>query len=179
MDKVLLLSTSALSVFMLTLFPHPTISVPSSGNILGAEKSSLNLTPSPTLDYIVITETPIPTNTPRPTSTPTPTPSPRPTAIPISAGDLEDLFKRYAEKEGIDVNIMKKIANCESHFHTGSVNGDYAGMFQFASQTWINTRQDMGENTDVSLRFNGEESIKTAAFKIRRQGTSPWSNCAK
>ena len=50
---------------------------------------SIKLTPTagvieyPTLYYIVITETPIPTPTKRPTLTPTKTP------IPVSAGDLE------------------------------------------------------------------------------------------
>lgn len=134
-----------------------------------------------------------PTNTPTPTQiiTPTPTipvvtptiiPSPTPTLIPIGApADLESLFSKYASEYGVDKELMKKIAQCESGMNASSHNKtyDYGGMFQFASSSWIATRNQMGMNTDTSLRFNAEEAIRTAAFKISRGGVGAWPHCSK
>jgi beta-N-acetylhexosaminidase len=123
------------------------------------------------VDYIVITETPIPT----PTFTPSPTPRP----ISVYTGDLENLFIKYSNQYSVSRDLLKKIADCESHFHSNSVNGPYGGMYQFHEGTWINVRKMMNENTDPSLRFNAEEAIKTAAFKISVGGVGSWPNCSK
>jgi hypothetical protein len=58
-------------------------------------------------------------------------------------------------------------------------NGVYGGLFQFSSSTWISTRQAMNLDTNTELRFNPEEAIRTAAFKISTMGLSPWPNCGK
>lgn len=123
------------------------------------------------------TATPTPTSTPKPTSSPKPTPKPTSTPKVISAPNLEDLFNKYSAEYGVSKDLLKKIAGCESGFNTTSVGGDYAGMFQFSSGAWVSTRQKMGLSGDLSLRFNAEESIKTAAFKISQSGTSAWSAC--
>ncbi len=93
--------------------------------------------------------------------------------------DVEALLSKYSSEYGIDKNLLSKIANCESHYHTTSVNGDYGGMFQFSTGTWIGTRNQMGLDSNPELRFSGEEAIRTAAFKISRGGVSAWANCAK
>lgn len=102
-------------------------------------------------------------------------------ALPVLGGsiDLDGLFTKYSSEFGVDKNLLTKIADCESHFHQSSVNGDYAGMFQFSSGTWIGTRSQMGLDTNSDLRFSAEESIRTAAFKISRGGVSAWANCAR
>lgn len=92
---------------------------------------------------------------------------------------LDNWFSKYSQEFTVDVNLLKKIAQCESHFGTGANSGPYGGMFQFSSDTWIATRQAMGLDTNPDLRFNGEESIKTAAFKIARGGISAWPVCSK
>jgi hypothetical protein len=37
----------------------------------------------------------------------------------------------------------------------------------------------MNLDPNPELRFNPEEAIKTAAFKISTVGFSPWPNCGK
>jgi len=59
------------------------------------------------------------------------------------------------------------------------VNGDYGGLYQFATNTWKTTRQKMNMDPHPDLRFNPEEAIRTAAFKISTVGLSPWPNCGK
>lgn len=93
--------------------------------------------------------------------------------------DVESLLDKYSMEFGVDKNLLKKIANCESHFNTGSKNGDYGGMFQFSTGTWIGTRNQMGLDSNPDLRFSGEEAIKTAAFKISRGGVGAWPACSK
>jgi hypothetical protein len=71
------------------------------------------------------------------------------------------------------------MAVCESNLKPQATNGDYAGLYQFSSRTWKSTRQAMNLDNDPVLRFNPEESIKTAAFKISTSGLSAWPNCNK
>jgi beta-glucosidase-like glycosyl hydrolase len=123
-------------------------------------------------DYIVITETPVPT----PTFTPTPTPKPMPK---LYIGNLDSFFTKYSNQYSVSPDLLKRIANCESHFNSNSVNGPYGGMFQFHEGTWMNIRRIMNENTDPNLRYNAEEAIKTAAFKISVNGAASWPNCSK
>lgn len=131
------------------------------------------INPSPTLDIIVITETPIPTPTKKPTPTPTLTPT------PIPAGALEDWFNKYASKESIDRERLKRIAVCESGLNSNARYRDYGGLFQFSTGSWISTRTNMNLQTDPDLRFNPEEAIKTAAFKVATEGIHAWPNCNK
>jgi len=37
----------------------------------------------------------------------------------------------------------------------------------------------MGLDDDPNIRYNPEESIKTAAFKLSVNGTGIWPNCSK
>lgn len=127
-------------------------------------------------EYTVITETPIPTPTKRPTPTFTPTPTPRPT---LSASSLDDLFTTYASRYNVDRELLKRIAFCESKFNPAATNEIYGGLFQFSESAWRVTRVRMGENQQPELRFNAEEAIKTAAFKISRDGVAAWPNCSK
>jgi hypothetical protein len=142
-----------------------------------AQNIATSITPSPS---------PKPTKKPTPKPvTPSPTPTPDPTATPIptptpdvwSPPNLEPLFSQYAGMYGVDQNILERLANCESHFNPEAKMGDYVGMFQFSTNTWITNRQKMGADTNPALRTNSEESIKTAAFVISLQGTSPWPRC--
>jgi len=136
--------------------------------------------------------------TPTPTSTPTPTPTmlptPTPTAIPTpttppevtttpepsvaeSPTDISSLFDKYSGEYSIDSSLLKKIAQCESGFNPEAQNGDYRGMFQFASSTWVSVRTLMGHDSHTDLRTNPEEAIKTAAFMISRGQQNAWKNC--
>jgi hypothetical protein len=127
------------------------------------------------------TQTPTPTLTPTPTATPTITPTPTPI---ILSQYLDDLFNKYCAEYGVDnigKELLKRIANCESHLNTGVVssNGKYAGMFQFDENTWATIRNSMSQNPDLSLRFSADESIKTAAYMAHLGRFSSWPNCSK
>jgi hypothetical protein len=73
--------------------------------------------------------------------------------------------------------MMIGIAKCESGFRENAVNGPYAGIYQFVSGTWISNRRAMGLDENLELRYNAEESVKTAAFKMNRDGFGAWPVC--
>lgn len=126
------------------------------------------------------TSTPTPTNTPTPTRIPTPTSLPTPTRYPASAQDIDGWFERYSREYGIDIALLRKIAVCESGYNSISKSKHgYGGMFQFSESSWKSTRIEMGLDPNPDLRFHPEEAIKTASYKISRQGTSAWPACSK
>lgn len=136
-------------------------------------------TPSPTPTP---TPSPTPTPTPKPTATPTPTLSPTPTPSKVPqpmAQDLDGWFTTYSNQYHIDRQKLWKIAACESNLNTNARNGDYGGLYQFAAQTWQTTRTAMGLDTNPDLRFNPQESIRTAAYKMSVAGFGSWPNCGK
>ena len=127
-------------------------------------------TPSPTP-----TLTPIPTNTPTPIPTLTPVPTTLPTVFPTTS--FESYFDQYSAQYQANEELLKKIAQCESGMSPSNVNGPYGGLYQFMIQTWQVTRNQMGLDANPDLRFNPEEAIKTAAFKIANGGQIAWKNC--
>ncbi|KKS98125.1 MAG: Protein containing Lytic transglycosylase-like, catalytic-like protein [Candidatus Gottesmanbacteria bacterium GW2011_GWA2_43_14] len=171
------ISILGITLVLLSVIPAITFKIQNSG-----QKNIRIISPTPSpltapilpVEYSVITETPVPTNTPRPTATPTPTPLPK-----ITSGDLENYFTRYADKESVNRELLKKIAACESSFNPQARNGIYGGMFQFSENSWKNLRLLMNLNTDPELRFNAEEAIKTAAYKLAINGRVAWPNCSK
>ncbi len=163
------------------------------GSVLSESVAAENviIIPNPNPPTETPTPTPTPSPTPSPTAKPTTTPSPSPTSTPeptseptpvpetIAPSDLEALFVRYAIEYGIDANLLKKIADCESHFNPGSANGPYGGMFQFTATSWINKRLEMGLDPNPDLRFGANESIQTAAYSISRYGAGMWPACSR
>lgn len=121
------------------------------------------------------------------------TPEPSPTPVPIQRNvsqtknppiftaptDLESVFNTYAEAFGIDSNILKGIAKCESGMNPGSIGGPYGGMYQYLASTWMSTRKAMGLDPNPDLRFDAEEAIKTSAWKISAGGIGAWPHCSK
>ncbi len=144
--------------------------------------------PSPTSTP---TATPRPTVTPSPKPKPTLTPSPKPrpsatltpfptpTPIIATSQQLDSWFTHYSNQYSVDREKLWSIAVCESKLNANARNGDYAGMYQFSSNTWQSTRKAMNLDSNPELRFNPEEAIKTAAFKISAGGISSWKNCVK
>ena len=113
---------------------------------------------------------------PTPISSPIPTPLPSPTT-PVN---LEELFTLYANKESVSRVLLRKIAVCESNLNSLALSRfGYAGLYQFSENAWKSTRRVMNLNPDPALRFNAEEAIKTAAFKIATGGTGAWPECSK
>lgn len=130
--------------------------------------------PAPTIAPTTIPSlTPTSTTIPTPTATVTLTPTP----TPVASTDTETLFTTYASHYSIDREQLKKIADCESGRNPLAENGPYGGMYQFSENSWISTRTAMGMDTNVTLRFNAEEAIRTAAFKLSTGGKNAWPNC--
>lgn len=170
-----LLGYSVLSFFSFCFFTFIFYS-------LANAQTSPNNTFQPSQRQVTPTLTPTSTPTATPTIIPTSTPTPEPTATPtpwpaLSSADLEALFQKYSDEYAVAKDLLKRIANCESGFNSQADTGLYAGMFQFASQTWINARSSMGLDPNPDLRKNSEESIKTAAFLIQRGQQNAWKNC--
>lgn len=143
---------------------------PKTPSLLPKERIPSLISPSPS-----IKASPVTTNSPKPTITPTPSPTATPDVW--SPPEMEPLFAQYAGQYNVDKNALERIANCESHFNPTAKNGDYLGMFQFATSSWQTNRNSMGVDPNPTLRTNIEESIKTAAFLMSRQGTKPWPSC--
>jgi hypothetical protein len=134
---------------------------------------TLTPTPTPTL-----TPTPSPTSTPSPTPTPTMTPTPTlPPQPTYSVEQINALIERFAGQYGVDPNLLRHIAICESNFNPLAINGPYAGLYQFDSVTWKNNRQLMNEDINPDLRFNAEEAVQTAAFVLSIGRGGIWPNC--
>lgn len=136
--------------------------------------SSATVTTAP-----IPTEIPTPSPTPKPTSTPKPSPTPTPRPTPVSLEQLDNWFTTYSNHYSVERDRLYFIAYCESKLNPSARNGDYAGLFQFSSGTWRSTRKEMGLDGNPDLRFNPEEAIKTAAFKIATGGLYSWKNCVK
>ena len=170
--------------------------------LAAAEETVVAETPKPTPKQVA-TAKPSPRSvgmnaspTPAPTESPEPSPvgtvssaavaataNPVPVETPIIGipVHLEPWFTQYSNEYKVDRNMMAKIADCESGFNAAAANpnGLYVGMFQFAAGTWQTYRgkDHMNLDANLDLRTNPEESIKTAAYAISRDGTGPWGRC--
>ena len=146
-----------------------------SGEKVLSASETVSISPSPTA-------TPVPTTTPEPSSTPTPSPipTPKPTVVPIPPATSEEINKfieRFAAQYKVNPDVLRHLAVCESGFNSRAVNGIYTGLYQFWPTTWKNNRRLMGEDADINLRFNAEESVQTAAYILSIGRIGIWPNC--
>lgn len=130
-------------------------------------------TPTPTTITISKSDTPVEKTT-KPKATATP-------SIQLAPSELDGLFEQYGAEYGVSATVLKHIAKCESGLNPAALSktGLYGGLFQFVSSTWEANRKAMGLDPNPELRFNAEEAIKTAAFKISRGGIGAWPVCGK
>lgn len=102
-----------------------------------------------------------------------------PQVVQPAPEQLEAWFSQFGAQFGVDPLILREIARCESGFNAASATPKYGGMYQYLSSTWQSTRKAMGEDPNPDLRFNGEEAIKTTAWKIAAGGINSWPVCSK
>jgi resuscitation-promoting factor RpfB len=95
--------------------------------------------------------------------------------------DIEGMVRKYAAEYGANPDVMMVIAKCESGYRADAVSpsGAYKGMYQFVTSTWQSNRRAMGLDDNPNLMFNAEEAIKTAAFKMGRDGYGAWPACSQ
>jgi hypothetical protein len=149
-------------------------------NVLGAQAPLVTSEGNPiVLDFNTPTPTPTPTATPTPTPKPTPTSTPTATPFIMSDSQLDGWFTQYANHYSVDRSLLRQIAACETSFRPNATNWIYGGMYQFSPNTWSANRKTMGSDPNPDLRFNPEESIRTAAFVLSTRGPSAWPNCSK
>jgi len=138
---------------------------------------SLVYTPTPS---VTPTPTPSPTATPTPTPTPIPTLTPTPTPQlppPVSSQEIHAFIERFAAQYGVDPNVLRHIAVCESGFNPLASKLSYSGLYQFGPNTWKNYRLMMGEDPSVELRYSAEEAIQTAAYVLSINRAYIWPSC--
>lgn len=148
-------------------------------SIVLAEKTENIQTPTPTPSP---SPTPRPSPSPKPSPTPKPTKKPTPTPTPVSqpvlsSEEINALIDRFAGQYGVDPNVLRHLAICESGFRQFAESAGYAGLFQFGPITWSNIRKEIGEDTDPNLRYNAEEAAQTAAYAFSEEKTAIWPNC--
>ena len=115
-----------------------------------------------------------------PSLTKIPTPTPSPTAKPqpeFSAEQIYNCIEKYGDQYGVDPNVLRAIALCESGMNPKAKNLIYAGLYQFNASTWKSYRLRMGHEEDPDVRFNAEEAIKTAAYALSIGQSRLWPNC--
>jgi len=129
---------------------------------------------------------PIPSPTPKPSATPKPTLKPKPTVKPTStpkpqpkytAEEIYNFTNSFGGQYGVDANVLRYVAICESGFKPEAKNYIYGGLYQFDAATWKTFRKKMGENTDPDLRYDARSAVQTAAFTISLGYTKLWPNC--
>lgn len=125
-----------------------------------------------------------------------PLPSPTPTSLPAlatpkalqagtptpevskySSEEIYHLIDSYSGQYGVDANVVRHIAICESGFNSLSVNGKYAGLFQFDTLTWRTNRQSLHLDFSPALRLDAGEAIRTAVYIVSTRGGGAWPNC--
>jgi hypothetical protein len=163
----LILATTVVTMMgMNTLVKHPRVL-----------SWKVEIQPTPTL---------IPTVVPTPTDSPTPTPKPKPTMVPIptpkpppkySSEEIYGFTNNLAGQYGVDPNVIRHIAICESGFNPLAKNSMYAGMFQFDAPTWKSFRKMMNKNPDPDLRFDAREAVETVAYMLSIHREALWPNC--
>lgn len=132
-------------------------------------KYETKITPFPT-----VTKAPTPTATPKPTIIPSPTPKP---VSKYSPSEIYGFTQSFGGQYGIDPNVIRYIALCESGFNPAAKNYIYGGLFQFDTSTWINFRKKMGKETDPDLRYEAREAVQTAAYAMSLGKIHIWPNC--
>jgi len=168
-------SFKVLSSFSLfTPTPFSTLSPPE--KVIQTSVGNLLVTPSPTVVQVSLSPTLL-VSTPTIFKTKEPYETIEITQPKYSQEEIHGFIERFASQYSVDPNVLRHIAVCESGFNQFALNGPYAGLFQFGRSSWVNNRTLMGEETNLDLRFNAEESVQTAAFIISRGIKDIWPNC--
>lgn len=110
------------------------------------------------------------------------TPSPtkikaKPTPIVAASQEVNEFIERFAAQYGVDKNVLRHVAICESGFNSGATNGPYAGLYQFGTNTWQNIRKEIGEDTNPDLRYVAKDAVQTAAYALAKGRGGMWPNC--
>lgn len=153
----------------------------SKNNVLGIEEYEspipIATEPSSPTDLTPSTSSEPSSLTALPSATPAKTPTPQPTTTPVASSEVNSFIERFAAQYGVDANVLRYIAVCESGFKSNAESAGYMGLYQFGAITWKNLRTEFGEDTNPDLRYSAEESVQTAAYALSKGKSGIWPNC--
>lgn len=92
--------------------------------------------------------------------------------------EILNMISAYGNYYDIDVNLLRHIAFCETRYRPLATNGKHAGLYQFSPTTWQAVRGRMGLDPNPDLRFDAEQAVKTAAYKIQEGDPWAWAHCS-
>ncbi len=190
--------TKALTALLIAVLFLQTAGTPVAARTLIAYSPhhTLVLLPSPRSHLAMQPKAAVTVDDIKPTPTPTPKPAVKGVAVvkpdaidsskltvvvdrQLESSDKSPLYEKYGALYGVSPLMLQRIASCESGERANAVNGPYAGMFQFVAATWSSNRRAMGEDPNPALRYVAEEAVKTAAFKMSRDGYGAWPACSR
>lgn len=95
----------------------------------------------------------------------------------VGKEQIIDYTRYFAQAGGLDADLVIRIAYCESGYRPEARNkmSTASGIFQFIASTWVSTRDDMGRDNSLDLRFNAKENIDTALYKLKNGGIRAWA----
>ena len=95
----------------------------------------------------------------------------------VTPDDVHYLISYYAREYKIDEKLLSRIIYCESSFNPLAKNksSTAGGLGGFIDSTFVSARKQMGEPTDLWLKYDKEEAVKTTAFYISKNGVGAWS----
>lgn len=98
-------------------------------------------------------------------------------ASQVVASQFDGLIQQYAEKYRVESHLVSCIIRKESTYNPNAKNpkSSASGLAQFTNRTWVWMRNLMGEDPNLDLRFNPEESIKTLSWALSNNYHSHWS----
>jgi hypothetical protein len=101
----------------------------------------------------------------------------KPQIIQYSPVEIHEFIERFASSYSVDPNVIRHLAVCESGLNPMAINKNYAGLFQFLPNTWINFRAQMGRDDDINLRLDAKEAIETTAYVLSVNKIDIFSTC--
>jgi len=133
-----------------TAKPEGVTIVPENGKTLDTEQAS----PAPTTTKEVVEST-------------------KPENPKLSVDQVKELIVKYSQKYSVDLELMLKIADCESGFKTDLIgSGRYFGVFQFSKPTFNESATILNfQNPDP---LNPDQNIEMAAYLISEGQAWRW-----
>lgn len=103
---------------------------------------------------------------------------------PKEPDEIKENIIYWAEKGGINPNLMVNLANCESRLNPYA-KGDWRsetkeykayGLFQWWASSWKKYNNFFGENYD---RYSWKDQVKLTALVLKKGDWKNWYNCLK
>jgi hypothetical protein len=94
----------------------------------------------------------------------------------VPANPHQGAVDQYSKEYSVSPELMNCILFKESSYNPSAKNKNSSatGMAQFIKSTWTSFRTRMGEDTNLDLRLDARESIKTLAWALSKGYKNHW-----